>query len=129
MPPEAVDAFLAAAGPDSGSGLLAAELRQLGGAVADPRPEHAALSELRGRFLAFAVGVAPDDAAAAATERDAARVVAALRPWASDSAYLNFVEHPTDTASGFTADAWTRLRELRATYDPHGVLRSAHPVG
>jgi hypothetical protein len=126
LPPEALDAFLTAAGPDSGSTLLAAEIRQLGGALAEPRPEHAALSHLPGRFLVFAVGLAADPATAAATERDVARVVDALQPWANGTAYLNFVERPWDASTGFTDEAWARLRRLRAAYDPHGVLRSVH---
>src|SRR6476620_5842763 len=38
MPDSAVDAFLAEVGPGSTSSLLAAELRQLGGALSRPHP-------------------------------------------------------------------------------------------
>jgi FAD/FMN-containing dehydrogenase len=126
LPADAVEAFLSAAGPDSGSSLLAAEIRQLGGALAEPRCEHAALSHLPGRFLVFAVGLAVDAAAAAATERDVARVVDALQPWANGKAYLNFAERARDASTGFTDQTWARLRRLRATYDPHGVLHPVH---
>ncbi len=128
LPSEAADAFLAAAGLESGSALLAAEIRQLGGALADPRPEHAALSHLPGRFLVFAVGLAVDEAAAAATTRDVARVVDALQPWANGKAYLNFVERPWDASTGYSTEAAARLRQLRATHDPRGVLHPVHDV-
>lgn len=105
-----------------------AEIRQLGGALADPHPDHPALSHLPGRFLVFAAGLALDEAAAAAAERDAARVVDALRPWASGKAHLNFVERPCDASTAFTVQAWERLQRLRAAYDPHGVLQATHPV-
>lgn len=49
LPPEAVDAFVAAAGPGSGSTLLAAELRQLGGAMARTPAEHGVLPDPPGR--------------------------------------------------------------------------------
>ncbi|MBL8928077.1 MAG: FAD-binding oxidoreductase [Pseudonocardia sp.] len=126
LPTDAVEAFLAAAGPESASSLLLAEIRQLGGALADPHPERAALSRLSGRFLLFAAGLAVDDAAAAAVERDVARVVAAVQPWGTGRTYLNFVERPSDTATAFTAQAWARLQRLRATYDPRGVLHTPH---
>ena len=80
LPPDAVDGFLAAAEPDLGAALLLAELRQLGGALADPHPEHAVLSHLPGRFLAVAAGLALDPAMAAAASHATSRVTAAVRP-------------------------------------------------
>ena len=46
LPPEAIDAFVAAAGPGSGSALLAAEIRHLGGALGVAQPGHGALAKL-----------------------------------------------------------------------------------
>ena len=48
---EAIDAFVEAAGPDSGSPLLLAELRQLGGALARPAENGGALDKLDGEFV------------------------------------------------------------------------------
>lgn len=58
-------------------------------------------------------------------------MTAAVRPCATGSAYLNTVERPLDTFTAFTAEAWARLQRLRVTYDPRGVLHTAHarPVG
>ena len=128
LPVEAVDAFLRTAGPESGSSLFAAELRQIGGALAEPHPERAALSHLPGQFALFAVGVTVDEAAGAAVFRDTARLVAAVAPWANGTTYLNFVERPGHTAAAYTAQAWARLQHLRAVVDPHGVLDPVHPV-
>lgn len=128
LPDAAVDAFLAAAGPASGSGLLFAELRQLGGALADPHPEHAALSHLPGGFLLAAAGLAVDPATTEASRSDVRRLVAAIQPWKVGRAYLNGIERPFDTSTAFTPEAWARLEVLRARYDPHGLLHSAHAV-
>lgn len=128
LPPAAVAAFLRAAGPDSGSSLFAAELRQIGGVLAEPQPDRAAQSHLPGRFVLFAVGVTPDDAAGAAVFRDSARLVADLAPWTTGGTYLNFAERPGHTAGAYTAQAWERLRDLHAAVDPDGVLNPAHPV-
>ena len=43
LPAEGIDAFVDAATGESGSALLSAEIRQLGGAVARPAPQHGAL--------------------------------------------------------------------------------------
>ena len=82
LPPGAVEAFLQAAGPESGNSLLIAEIRQLGGALADPHPERAALSHLSGRFVVYTVGLALDAAVTTAAERDSARVLGAMASWA-----------------------------------------------
>ena len=41
---------------------------------------------------------------------------------------LNFVEQPYDTSGAFTAEVLQRLREVRAAYDPDGVMHANHPV-
>ena len=41
---EAIDRFVAAAGPESGSPLVSAEIRHVGGALSRPQPHHGALS-------------------------------------------------------------------------------------
>jgi len=62
LTPEAVDAFVAAAGPGSGSTLVMAELRQLGGALARTPVEHGALPGLEADKVLFSVGMAVDQA-------------------------------------------------------------------
>jgi FAD binding domain len=51
-----IDAFVATAGPGSGSTLASVELRSLGGALARRAPGHGALATLDGDYLMFAVG-------------------------------------------------------------------------
>ena len=128
LPAEAVRAFVAAAGPGSGSTLLLAELRQLGGALGRPAARHGALPCLDAAFALFAVGIAMDDAMAAATVRDARNLVAAMEPWVNGRSYLNFAEGPTDAATAFGAEDFRRLQGIRAGIDPDGVMHANHPI-
>ncbi len=56
LPAEAIDALIGAAGPESGSPLLSVELRHLGGALAEAKPDAGALAGLNQSFAMFAVG-------------------------------------------------------------------------
>ncbi len=84
LPPAAVDAFVAAAGPGSGTSLLAAELRHLGGALARSPRGAGALGHLSGEYAAFFVGIAATPEMGAAVAADASRAVAALTRGAGD---------------------------------------------
>lgn len=128
LPSGAVSAFCAAAGADSGSTLVVAELRQLGGAVSDPAAAGGATTHLDGAFMAFAVGVAATPEMAAGARRQAADVMAGLDAWSSARPYLNFVEEPFDTACAFAPDVVARLRALREQVDPDGLLLPNHVV-
>jgi hypothetical protein len=51
-----IDAFVAAAGPGSGSALVSAEIRHLGGALARPQAGQGSLGTLDCQFMTFGVG-------------------------------------------------------------------------
>ena len=128
LPPEAVSAFVATAGPDSGSTLLVAELRQLGGALGRPAPSHGALPMLDAAFALFGVGMAMTPEMAAAAVADGARLVEAMAPWTNGTSYLNFRESPADVASGYRADVHERLRRIRAAVDPQSLMHANHEI-
>jgi FAD/FMN-containing dehydrogenase len=128
LPTEAVDAFVDAAGPESGSGLLSAEIRHLGGALARPAAEHGALSSIDAGFAVSAVGIASDAATKAAVETDVDIVLSALGPWDAGRSYLNFAERRTDARRLFSEQAYHRLRRVKAHYDPAGLIRANHPI-
>ena len=125
LPPAAIDAWVTAAGPDSGTSLTAVELRHLGGALA--RPADAALPSLRGEFLLFGVGAPMPPADLPAIERGLTVVHDALEDHAT-GVLLPFVEEPTDVAAGYSRDAWERLGAVRERYDPEGRMRANHAV-
>ena len=128
LPPEAVSAFVAATGPGSGSSLVMAELRQLGGAIARPAPGGGAVPSFDGQFLAFALGMAPDAGTEILSREHARRALDALEPWHGGRQYLNFVEEPADASIGYAPDAYRRLREIRRRVDPTGLFRAAHVI-
>jgi FAD/FMN-containing dehydrogenase len=128
LPQDAIDAFLTAAGPGSGSALLSAELRQLGGAIGRPAVGSGALPSIEGAFLLFGVGIAAGPELAAASAASAERLVGSLASWQNGRQYLNFTERSIDSAAGYGAGEWERLRAIRQTYDPSGLFRANHVI-
>ena len=128
LPDDAIATVLSVAGPGSSSALLAAELRQLGGAMSRPAPGAGAMPCVEGQFLLFGVAVAPDADAAAAGQASADRLVATLAPWSTGRRYLNFTETSVPSASGYDRTSLDRLRRVRAAVDPTGLFRANHPV-
>jgi hypothetical protein len=121
-------AFLGAAGEGSGSPLLAAELRHLGGALAAPPADAGARGHFEGRFLLFGVGVpmAPGDAEAMDAHLD--RLLGDLAPWANGKRFLSFAERESSAEECFPDASLERLARVRATYDPAGILVAPHAV-
>jgi hypothetical protein len=127
-PAGAIDAMVAAAGPGSGSPLLSAELRHLGGALADEAPGGGAQARTDAKFAMFAVGVAPDPEIREAVSSHIRVVKETLAPWRADYDYFNFVESPAEASALLPKDSYTRLREIKAKYDPAETIISAHPI-
>lgn len=125
---DALQAFLAAAGPDSGSSLLMAELRQLGGALGRPHAGGGALSHLDGQFAVFAAAIAATPEMAAQGQADAHRLVAALAPYANGRSYLNFAEGVTDVKAAYAENRWVQLKGIRSAVDPQGIFVANHPI-
>ena len=128
LPPGAVDTLLAEAGPGSGSMLLAAELRQLGGALGRAPEGAGARATVEGSFLFFGVAVAPTPEIATAARAQVQGLVATLAPYSTSGPYLNFAERAVDVSGCFDPDTWARLRRVRGQVDPTGLLRANHPV-
>ena len=128
LPEEAVDAFVEAAGPDSGSPLLVAELRHVGGALGRPAEGGGALASLDAAFALLGVGspMAPEQAEAISRHLD--KVCGAMSAWTADGGYLNFAERPADSDAIFPSETARRLSEVRRRWDPDGMMRSNHPV-
>jgi FAD/FMN-containing dehydrogenase len=127
FPAAAVDAFVEAAGADSGSSLAVAELRQLGGAAGRPAAVAGALPMLDGRFAMFSCALVAEPEAMAIGERDAERLENAVSPWACGH-YLNFAENCVDAELGFGAEAYQRLQQIRRRVDPDGLMLANHRI-
>ncbi|MGY2874953.1 FAD/FMN-containing dehydrogenase [Marmoricola sp. URHA0025 HA25] len=128
FPEDALQAFLEAAGPDSGTSLLIAELRQLGGALGRPDEGGGALSHVDGDFAMFAAAIAATPELAAQGQADAHRLATALAPFANGRSYLNFAERPTEPRSAYGDDTWLQLKGIRCAVDEHGVFLANHAI-
>lgn len=128
LPPEAIDALLAVAGPDAQTPLLQVEMRQLGGALSTAGPDSGAVGGLEAGFALFAVGLpmAPGHAEAIAASLSGIR--AAVDPWATERRYFNFTDDAVDSATLFAPPAHQRLADLRRTLDPDGLFRPNHAI-
>jgi hypothetical protein len=127
LPPEAIDAFVDAVGPDSGSTLVAAELRQTGGALSRVAPGGGALDSLPGDYFAFGVAALMGPEAAAAARADFDRMRDALAPYDA-GAYFNFSERPTPISTFFPEDVVERLRAVKTQWDPDDLFVAGHPI-
>ena len=74
-----IDAFVAAAGPGSGSALVSAEIRHLGGALARPQAGQGSLGTLDCQFMTFGVGAFAFEGAGTVHHRALERIAAAIR--------------------------------------------------
>ena len=129
LPDAAVAAVIDAVGPGSGTRLAAAELRQLGGALARPDPAGGALAALDGQFLALGLGLGgADDDEWARQRTDAARFLAAVQPWATGRQYLPMLDERTDTRKVFPPGEHARLSAVRDAADPGQLFLAAHPA-
>jgi FAD/FMN-containing dehydrogenase len=128
LPPDAVDAFVAAAGPGSGAPLMLAELRQLGGALGRRPDRHGALPALDAGFALVAVAIAPDAETALAGTAAARRVSGELEPWVSERTYLGFTSKPIDARTAFEPAAYRRLQRIKAEVDPDELFRANHAI-
>jgi FAD binding domain/Berberine and berberine like len=128
LPTEAVDEIARVAGPGSGSPLLSVEIRQLGGALGEPRPQHAVLASVAGDFALYAVGFAMTPELGGACTTHVGALSEALSPWTAPQMFANFAETRRDPASFWGEAAFARLRGLKTSLDPEDVFRSNHPI-
>jgi hypothetical protein len=129
LTPEAIDALLAVAGPESGRGPTVSllQLRQMGGALAQATPGAGARATLPGEVSVFALGAVFDEPMREAVSTALADVDDALRPYRAGY-YPNFVEEPADASAFFDPGTWERLRAVKAAYDPANVFVGNHHI-
>jgi hypothetical protein len=127
LPGDAIDALLAVAGPGSGSPLAMVQLRHMGGALSRVAPGAGVRATLPGEIALLGLGVVMDEESAPVVEAALAAVYAALEPRRVGD-YPNFVEEPADASTFFDADAWARLREVKARYDADDVFKGNHHI-
>ncbi|HEY5710144.1 MAG TPA: FAD-binding oxidoreductase [Solirubrobacterales bacterium] len=127
LPDEAIDAWVAANGPGSGSPLLLSELRHLGGAAGRPAENAGALTHLDGSFVMYSIGMPMTPELGAAIPRHLHDLEETMRPWGA-GAYLNFAESPIGLEAILPPDIHTRLVEVKRAYDPEDRIVANHAV-
>jgi hypothetical protein len=127
LPGDAIEAMLAVAGPGTDSPLTMVQLRHLGGALGRVAPGAGARATLPGEVALVGLGVVMDEDAAPVVEARLAALYAALEPRRVGD-YPNFVEEPADASTFFDADAWARLRDVKARYDAEDVFKGNHHI-
>jgi len=120
LPAAAVDALLAAAGPDVPSPLDMVELRWMGGALARPAAVPNVVAGRSALCSLYARGPLPSWAGASTA---VSRLVEAVAPWSLGGAL------PTFSGTGSAEALWpvgdrVRLRVLRRAVDPGGMFAS-----
>lgn len=133
LPPEAVRAFLAVAGPEAGPDypLLMVELRHMGAALSRPAAVEDAVCARDAEYLLESVGVLASPPIAEAVERATAALAATLAPYDTGHTMVNIHGTPgneQDRARAWTPEVYERLRHDKATYDPENLLRYGHTV-
>jgi FAD/FMN-containing dehydrogenase len=111
-----------------GSPFVSFEVRHMGGALAEAKPEHGALASLDVGFLGFAVGIPMTPEIGEAIEAQLDRMHERLAPWKSRQMYLNFRERSNGSSEFYRPDVYRRLRRIKARYDASELIRSNHPI-
>jgi hypothetical protein len=132
LPADAVDAFVALTGPQSGYPLVTVEVRHLGGAM-DREPAVPNAVPTRGiPFLLFSVGVGgpAERAAMAGPLRDLLR---GMQPWAAARSMINFMrgaDGPSveEVRAAYGPERYERLARIKRTYDPLNVFRASFDI-
>jgi FAD/FMN-containing dehydrogenase len=128
LPRAAVDAFVAHAGPESGSPMISAEIRHLGGALGRVPSDHGALPTLDGAFMVFGVGLVTDPDSTAHLHAHVGGMIEAFEPYATGRNYTNFVEEPLRLRDSFDELTYARLRRVKASYDPQNLFRATRAI-
>ncbi|MFC4586720.1 FAD-binding oxidoreductase [Sphaerisporangium corydalis] len=120
---DGVEELLRVIGAGSGSPLITAGLRQLGGAYAVPDPEGGALTHLDARYAYSGAGVPGGPLTKEAIQEHCARVRAALAPWDTGRTAPTFVESHAQPQGHLDAAQVARADEVRRRVDPEGRFR------
>ena len=128
LPREAVDAFVAVAGPGSGSPLVMAEIRHLGGALREKRPGHGALASVDAGYLLFGGGLAATPEMVAGLKAALPRFKGALAEWDAGRDYLNFEENTVDSRGFYDEVTHRHLTHIKTQVDTGDLFASNHPI-
>ena len=111
---EVIDDFVAATGPGSGSPLVSAEIRHIGGELARGQAGNGALATLPGEYMTFGVGLVVDAAIAQARARHAGDDGGGARAGRHRPPLPQLHRGATDPARSSMPARYARLRAVKA---------------
>ena len=126
---EAIDILIEAGQASSGSPLAFLEVRHAGGAIA--RPQASAYSNREGTLNMQMVGMVFSPETQQVLLDHFSQVKQTLQPHLTGRVYLNFLEgqeSQMQIKNGFTPEAYQRLTQLKAKYDPENILGYSHNI-
>lgn len=116
-------AFLDVTGEGSGSPLVVAELRQLGGRFAVPDPAGGALNRLAPSLAYMGAGVPALRGTVASIIEHCDTVRAALAPWDTRQTAPGFIKDLDRPRGHLSAQDIRRVERVRSRVDPDGLFR------
>jgi hypothetical protein len=129
---EAIDVLVQYGAPSAGPPpLVFAEVRHAGGMVARVDPGASAYGNRDASLLLQMVGVTPTPEAYGHLQQYTAQVKERLQPYLTGGVYMNFLEGAESQGrvkDGYAPQAFRRLTELKAAYDPDNRLRSGFNI-
>jgi hypothetical protein len=131
LPGEAVDALLAAVGPESGTQLGLVEILTHGGALNQPPAVPNAVSGRNAQWTVLGFGIGgPDQAPTFQAQLDV--LIEVLAPWAQDELMINFLSAglhtPRQVRASYGEERYGRLAAIKRYHDPRNLFRVNHNI-
>jgi hypothetical protein len=125
---DAIDAVVDVAGPESGSPLLLAEFRHLGGALRRPAENGGALDKLDAEFVMLGIGMLMDPSLREPMSSALDELAGAVDPWALEGGYFNYAERSCDVDAILPTETCERLVQVKRSWDPDDLILANHSV-
>ncbi|SEL17442.1 FAD-binding oxidoreductase [Rhodococcus maanshanensis] len=122
-----IDRVLGLAGAGVATPLFQVQLRHLGGALR--RAGRGCAGPIHGDYLAVALAMLPDPALRDPVAAALSTLRNTLGPWASGPSVLSMLSSGDPASSAFDDATIARLRAIKRSTDPAGLVRGNYPVG
>jgi hypothetical protein len=111
--------------------LASAEVRHAGGAISRVDPQSTAYGNRDAAYLLQMVGGAPTPEVHEAVRQQIAKLKRGLAPYLHGGVFMNFLagqEARSLTRQGFSPEAYLRLQQLKAKYDPQNRFSHSYDI-
>jgi len=129
LPDEAIGKLLRLTGQEPDAPITMPFVRHLGGMFAQDHPDGGAIGRCEAPYLLELLGLAVTPEADEAIRRNQHAISAALGPWSTGTTLPGFAVPQEDTAERVYPPATRdRLRRVKNSYDPDGVILPSFPL-